>query len=368
MLTFPEASFAAHLSTALGILSVYLVARHPGRYWLGVSLLVVALSLYQMLLNYVGLMLLFGAVQLLLRADASGTSIADRLRPMRSPVLMVLTGVAVYLLIGKGVVAAAGITVQSRSQLLALDAISLRVDEMRQLSVWLWKSPVIVSGAPASGILLWACSLLGWAAFIGWLLVRHSRASVIGLLITALIPFAAIGIVGVTAAWWPVPRVLGGIVVAWAMGVYWLLVLSPARWRWVPAIPVALMLLGTAAVGHRIYNDQIKLNRIDRHVAGEIFRSLSMLPGYKDGTQVAIVNRNMRWAYPIPLATSYMDMNMTAFAFNGTQKGVLQMTVGRPVNIINPTPEHALVCDIIPVWPSAGFTAMNPAGDAVVCL
>lgn len=368
MLTFPEASFAAHLSTALGILSVYLVARHPGRWWLSAVLLVVALSLYQMLLNYVGLMLLFGAVQLLLREDAAGRSIIDRLRPMRVPVLMVVAGVAVYLLIGKLVVAGAGIAVKGRSQLLALDALSLRMDEMGRLSAWLWKSPLIVSEAPAAGILLWSCSLLGWAAFMGWLLVRHSRASAVGLLITALIPLAAIGIVGVTAAWWPVPRVLGGIVVAWAMGVYWLLVLSPPRWRWVPAIPVALVLLGTAGVGHRIYNDQIKLNRIDRHLAGEIFRSLNTLPGYKNGTQVAIVNRNMQWAHPLPLSTSYMDMNMTAFAFNGTQKGVLQMTVGRPVNIINPTPAHALICDTIPFWPTAGFTAMTAAGDAVVCL
>jgi len=368
MLTFPEASFTAHLSTALGILSVYLVARKPRRCWLGAVLLVVALSLYQMLLNYVCLMLLFGAVQLLLRGDASGSSIVDRLRPLCVPALTVLAGVAVYLLIGKLVVAGSGIPVQSRSQLLAVDAISLRVDEMRLLSAWLWKSPLIVSGAPAAGMLLWACSLLGWVAFIGWLLVRHSRTSWVGLLITSLMPFAAIGIVGVTAAWWPVPRVLGGIVVAWAMGVYWLLVLSPPRWRWVPAIPVALVLLGTAAVGHRIYNDQIKLNRIDSYVAGEIHRSLNRLPGYKDGTQVVIVNRNMRWAHALPLPTSYMDMNMTAFAFSGTQKGLMQMTVGRPVGIINPTPAHAMVCDTIPFWPTAGFTAMTADGDAVVCL
>lgn len=368
MLTFPEASFTAHLSTALGILAVYLVARQPGRYVLGTVLLVVALSLYQMLLNYVALMLLFGAVQLLLRGDVSGRSIVDRLRPLRVPVLTVLAGVAVYLLISKLVVVGSGIRVQARSQLLAVDGLSVRVDEMMRLSAWLWKSPLIVSGAPAGGVLLWACSLLGWAAFTCWLIVRHRRMSWLCLLIMALIPLAGIGVVGITAAWWPVPRVLGGIVVAWAIGVYWLLVLSPPRWRWVPALPVALVLLGTTAVGHRIHNDLMRLNRIDRHVAGEIHRSLNALPTYRDGTPVAIVNRNMQWAHALPLATSYMDMNMTAFAFQGTQKGVLQMTVGRPVNIIKTTPAHAVVCDTLPAWPTAGFTAMTAGGDAVVCL
>lgn len=369
ILTFPEASFTAQLATAMAIAATFMVARQPRRMWLGVLLLVIALSMYQMLLNYVGLMLLFGAIQALLGEDPPGTARRHRLRPLWAPAVMVIGGVVLYLLLNRLVLASLGLEPTGRSQLLALADARTRVVELGRLSIWLWKTPFIVHDAPAAGVLLWATALAGWAGFVAWVLIRRPGQAVACLALAALIPLGGIGVVAVSASWWPVPRVLGGIVVVWAMGIYWLFALGRRSWiGWVAAPSVALMLLGAAAVGHRIHLDQITLNGFDGHLAAEIFRSLNRLPGYTDRTHVAIVNRNMQWAHTLPLSTAYMDMNMTAFAMTGAQQGVLQMTVGREVIVVEPMADHAAACDAIPFWPSAGFTTLIPSGDAVVCL
>lgn len=369
ILSFSEASFTAQLATAMGIGATFLVARRPSRWWLGAILVVVALSMYQLLLNYIALMLLFGALQILV-SDANGRVLQwQRYRELFGPLLMTVVGLIVYMVAYKLVVASFGLNETSRSQLLSVGMMGSRVDELVRLTEFLWTRPYLVQDAPVAAGLMWGAAIVGWGSFVLWVVVKRPRQAFVCLVLAALIPLAGIGVIAAGSAWWPVPRVLGGIVVIWAMGIYWLFYLFRQRWSaWAVAIPVGISLLGAAAIGHRIHSDQMLVNGYDRLLAGEIYHSLNELPGFNDRTKIAIVNRNMRWAHPAPLPTAYMDLNMTAFALTGAQQGVLRMTTGHELTTIEPAEHHIQICDTIPYWPTAGFTAMTGDGDAVVCL
>ncbi|WP_313457064.1 glucosyltransferase domain-containing protein [Stenotrophomonas sp.] len=369
ILSFSEASFTAQLATALGIGATFLAARRPERWWIGAILLFAALSMYQLLLNYIALMLLFGALQILVQDRGASVLEWQRYRGLLAPALMTVVGLAAYMVAYKLVIAGFGLNETSRSQLLPLSMAASRYHELAQLSGFLWKRPYIVEDAPVASHLMWAGAVLGWLGFVIWVMVKRRRQALPCLLLAALVPLAGIGVIAAGKAWWPVPRVLGGIVVVWAMGVYWLFFLGRKRWQqWMIAVPIGVSLLGAAAVGHRIHSDQMLVNGYDKLLAAEIYHSLNQLPGFNDRVSIAIVNRNMRWAHPAPLPTAYMDLNMTAFALTGAQQGVLRMSTGHELSTVEPTPDHIKVCDAIPFWPSKGFSALAPDGTAVVCL
>lgn len=369
ILTFAQASFTSLLGVAIGIGAVFLVARRPHWFLLGVVGLVMALSLYQLVLNYIAVLLVLGALQLLLRDHPAGALSPERYRPLLAPVLMVVAGLACYLTLYRLFLVVFGQAASDRGELLSLAQIGLRVGELRQLTAFLWDRPLLVVDAPMARLLIWGACIAGWTALLAWTVRRQPRKAPICALVLAALPWAGLGVVGIGSVWWPVPRVLGGVVVVWAAGIYWLFVsLRKPLPRRIAAAAVGLLLLGEAAIGHRIHSEQMLVNGFDRVLAVEIFRSLNQHPAYSSGVPVAIVNRNMRWAHALPLATTYYDMNMTAFAQMPSAAGVLEMTVGHTVVLIAPTHEHERVCDHLPAWPSAGFTSVTTSGEAVVCL
>ncbi|WP_185830040.1 MULTISPECIES: glucosyltransferase domain-containing protein [Stenotrophomonas] len=369
ILSFSEASFTAQLATAMGIGATFLVARNPRRWWVGAILLLLALSMYQLLLNYVALMLLFGMIQVLLQ-DRDGRLLDWRRYPdVVGTFLMLAVGFVFYMISYKLVIAAYGMNETTRSQLLPLAMIGQRLDELKALSGFLWTRPYIVQDAPVAAMLMWIASALGWLSLLVWVLIKRPRGAVACLLLAALVPVAGIGVIAAGKAWWPVPRVLGGIVAIWGMGVYWLFYVFRRRWQlWSIAIPVGVSLLGAAAIGHRIHSDQMLVNGYDKVLAAAIYDSLNKHPEFSDSTKIAIVNRNMRWAHPSPLPTAYMDLNMTAFALTGSQQGVLRMTTGHELTTIEPEADHIKLCDTLPSWPKAGFSTITSSGIAVVCL
>uniref|UniRef100_UPI003CF0CC76 hypothetical protein n=1 Tax=Stenotrophomonas sp. SrG TaxID=3414430 RepID=UPI003CF0CC76 len=106
----------------------------------------------------------------------------------------------------KIVIASCGLHKDSRSQLLALDMIASRFADLTQLSDFLWTRPYIVEDAPVASALMWAAAVLGWAAFVVWVVVKRPRQALVCLPLSALIPLAGIGVIAVGQAWWPVPR------------------------------------------------------------------------------------------------------------------------------------------------------------------
>lgn len=217
ILTVSEESFTALLVSAIGVFAEFLTSSYPRWSWLAGLSLVAALSMCQLLINYIGLMVLFGFFQTYLRVGSVGRSVwkgyASHLR------IAMVTAVAIfaYLLLHKTLVAVLSAADVGRASLLSLDMITARFNEFQPLGGFLWELPLLVTYGLGSKMLLWGMVGGGWA-FLVMRLLRRPKLQVSVLLIAVLlVPLASIGVVAVGSVWWPAPLVLGGVVVAWAM-------------------------------------------------------------------------------------------------------------------------------------------------------
>lgn len=368
MLTFAEASFTASVAAALGVVAIFVVARRPDRWWLSSLLLVAALSIYQLLVNYACLMILFGAIKIYLRTekDARWT-----LAPYRRVILAIAVlglSLVIYLALQKSILATLGIQQVGRAAFLPLDGVGARLGDLKTLTGFLWSRPLLVDYGVAARALLWLLALGGWVGVALSAVRRDAAHALLPLAVMALVPLAGIGVVAVGAVWWPVPRILGGVVVVWAMGIYWLAWLATGRTiRMLVGVAGGVLLLSMAAVGHRVHSDQKQLNVYDRALAQRVYTGLTQLDGYTDDTPTVIVNTRLMWAHPLRLATAYMDLNLTAFADKVALKGLLELSNGRRLQVVPPSEDDVRRCKDAPAWPEPGFATLRE-GKARVCL
>ncbi|WP_313457067.1 glucosyltransferase domain-containing protein [Stenotrophomonas sp.] len=369
ILTFSEASFTALLASATGISAAFLTSRHPRWWWLAGLLLVAALSMYQLLVNYIGLMVLFGFLQTYLRVGTVGRPAWKEYTPLLRVVMVTAGAVVAYLLLHKVVVTVLAITEVGRASVLPLNRLGARFNEFWSLGGFLWERPLLVTYGAASKLLLWGMAGGGWVVLVMRLLRRPGLAMSAPVIAVLLIPLASIGVVAVGTVWWPAPRVLGGVVVAWAMGVYWLAwFLNGRLGRLLVAGTGCALLLGFIAVGHRVHSDQLQLNAMDRLLAQRVYAELITLEGFNDQSPIVVVNRRLSWAHPLTLATAWMDLNLTAFADKRAIGGLLQMSNGRTLNVVPATSADYEQCGTQSAWPDRDFATIRAAGDVLVCL
>ena len=369
ILTFSEASFTALLASAIGISAAFLTSRYPRWSWLAGLSLVAALSMYQLLVNYIGLMVLFGFFQTYLRVGSVGRSAWKEYAPLLRVAMVTAGAIFAYLLLHKTLVAVLAAAEVGRASLLSLDKITARFNEFQSLGSFLWERPLLVTYGPVSKMLLWGMAGGGWALLVMRLLHRPKLEVSVPLIAVLLVPLASIGIVAVGSVWWPAPRVLGGVVVAWAMGVYWLAwFLNGKLGRLMVAATGCVLLLGFTAVGHRVHSDQLQLNAMDRLLAQRVYTELITLEGFNDQSPVVVVNRRLSWAHPLTLPTAWMDLNLTAFADKRAIGGLLQMSNGRTLNVVPATSADNEECANQPSWPDRDFATLRTTGEVLVCL
>ncbi|MGE8587773.1 MAG: glucosyltransferase domain-containing protein [Alcaligenes sp.] len=369
ILTFSEASFTALLATSMGVLAVFLLAKRPRWWWLAGIMLIAALSMYQLLINFVGLMILFGFLQTYLRVGNVRRHVWAEYRPLLNTVMVMAGALVVYLIAHKALVMSLGIQEVGRAGFLPLAKVGGRMQEVAGLGGFLWNRPLLVTYGPAAKFLLWALALTGWVFLVVRLLARPRADAALPIVAMLLVPVAAIGVVAVGAVWWPAPRILGGVVAAWAMGIYWLAWLADGRLgRVLICSAGGALLLAFSAVGHRVHSDQIQLNAFDRLLAQRVYTELTHVDGFTDQTAVVVVNRRLSWSHPLPLATAWMDLNLTAFADKRAIKGLLQLSNGRTLNVVPALPADIKACESLPAWPDIGFATARSSGDVLVCI
>ncbi len=368
MLTFSEASFTASVAASMGIVAIFVVARSPARWWISALLLMGALSIYQLLVNYACLMILFGALKVYLRTGKEARWTFAPYRTVALAIGVLALSLVIYLVLQKSIIAALDIKQVGRAAFLPLDRLGTRLDELRTLTGFLWSRPLLVEYGTAASVLLWLLALGGWGALAAFVTLRGRQHALLPLVIMALVPMAGIGVVTVGAVWWPVPRILGGVVVVWAMGIYWLAWLArTGSARVMVCVAGGVLLLSMAAVGHRVHSDQKQLNIYDRALAQRVYTGLTEVPGFSDETPVTVVNTRLKWAHPLRLATAYMDLNLTAFADKVALKGVLELSNGRRLNVVPASEEDVQHCENAASWPQPGFATLHE-GKARVCL
>lgn len=369
ILTFSEASFSALLAIALGIVAVFITARAVHLWWVGCILLIVALSMYQLVLNYVGVMVLVGLIRASLTVAGGRNERWQNYLPAVASGAMAGLAVVLYLAANKVFIAALGVPVDARGQMIAADRLGARLGEVVELAKWLFHHPLLVTTASSVRTAFWSLAAGGWIV-ISWLIVRRLKwEALIPLALVLLAPAVGLGVVLVGATWWPVPRVLGGLVALFAAGCFWLCLHATTKGTQLAIGLIAGMLLvSSAAIGHRIHNDQRQLNTFDGFLAGEILSSLRAVDGFTEQTPVAVVNTRMRWTHGIPLATTWMDMNISAFYVSSAVPARIALSTGRKLNFREATAQQTATCANSPAWPDAGFVTLQPDGVALVCL
>ncbi len=369
ILTFSEASFSALLAIAMGIVAVFITVRAPRLWWLGCVLLIAALSMYQLVLNYVGIMVLLGLVRACLEEpDVAGRRWRNYF-PAAAAGTTAALAVVLYLVINKLLLSVLGVPVDQRGQMISLDQLSTRIGEIAELAKWLFSHPLLVTTASAVGTAFWSLVISGWVA-VCWLLLRSwRRETPLALAAVLVAPLVGLGVVAVGATWWPVPRVLGGLVAIFAAGCFWLcLYARNIATRGSVSLLAGLLLISSIAIGHRIHNDQRQLNTFDSFLAEQIMASLRGLDGYTEQTPIAVVNTKMRWTHGVPLATTWMDMNISAFYISSAVPARMALSTGRKLNFRQASEQDVAACANAPAWPEGGFVSMQAGGGALVCL
>ena len=369
ILTFPEASFFPAFACALGIVSVTLVATYHRLWWLGSMILLAALSIYQLALNYVCVMVLFGLLSAWVEAEGKAEIFwrKDMLCPFVSSALMISIGLALYLLSNKLIILTMNADQDGRAQLLGFADIGTRVGQVASLSREILRTPFLLD-LPVASLLLWAAVACGWLILLAKVVLTRTRNMAIPLSLILLIPIAAMGVVLVGSTWWPVPRVLGGVVLIMAFGVYLALTLQAPtilrRWATVLAF---FTILASVSVSYRIHADQIQVNDHDRYLARVIYQRLIETDGYSEALPAVIVNTRMRWTHPAGVKTVKGDMNISAFAVSWSIPGLFSVSTGRVLNFKNPDGQDEEMCKSLPAWPSPDAIAVLP-DRALVCI
>ena len=369
ILTFSEASFTALLAISIGLCAVFIVARSPRLWWLGAVLLVFALSLYQLVLNYVCLMVLLGMLLIYLRSEGPLRSHWGSYRPAIAGAAMVLVGLIAYLVINKVLITVLDVPMDGRGQTLAFDQIGTRWQDVKGFGSWLVGHPLFLVPSKAAGLIFWSFVLAGWGLLLVRVLRRWRAETPVAALVVLAMPAVGLGVVLLGASWWPAPRVLGGVVAVFAIGCFCLCVSSRARWaKAVVGSLAGMVLISSVAIGHRIHSDQMLLNAHDGFLAEQLYAALRTHGDFTEKTPVAVVNNTLKWTHPASLATTWMDMNISAFSIPSAVRARVALSTGRVLNIRQATEEETARCASTPNWPDQGFVSNSTDGSLLACL
>jgi hypothetical protein len=282
--------------------------------WL-LSLLAVtcSLALYQAVLNYVAMALLFSIVFHLARVEDEDLY-PDFWRTLRSRVMLVVLGVVIYAAFTVTVWTITGIRFGGRDALISSQEIVPRLAAVAKQ----WK--VMFFGAEpilplASKLLLLLTLAAGMLAY-GLSLRRGSpraaiarRTAAFGLAVAGGIPLC-IGLVLVLTDWWPVPRVLAQTGMFWGGLLALMYRFARPAGRRILLTGYVVIMISFIGINNHIFYDQLRVNMRDMAKANRVLGRLEAQPGF-DHAKGLTVN-GASWGYPLPIRTAQGDMNISA--------------------------------------------------------
>jgi hypothetical protein len=167
----------------------------------------------------------------------------------------------------------------------------------------------------------------------------------------------------ISGSWWPVPRAMYGIGFTFGITVATLSVwLRPEDTK--PFLVLAsATALGLCFHSSAMLNDQLRLNRWDLWIAGQIAKDLSERK-VSPHTRIQVVGAG--WKHPIGPKTTQGDINVSALAIDWAIRPLFAEATGRDWNVdsIARMPE---VCSPDAYWPSPDSIRVYPE-RVVVCM
>lgn len=366
--TFRAACLIATVSLALAFAAILNCNRSKRAWWASLAALVCAMSIYQAVLNYIAMALLFSIAFQLSALTGRRPGWLGRLR---TQLTLIVLAIALHVAFAAIVSRIAGVPLGQRTALLRPDEIGTRISGFVQVAVRLLFLDESVFPF-ASKVLLWIVFLTGGA---GLLIdaARSGRAAawrrVLVLVLTgsAGLPLC-FGIILVLHEWWPVPRAIAHASLYCAGMIILVYMSAQRRLRAVIGIGLAIFLLSFIGIDEEILADQLRVNVRDFATANRMVMRIEALPGFRKITTVALSGTFP--LYRSPILTMQGDMNIPALDAAWAKVGLLNEISGYRFGDAPETAQRQAeaLCKGMPKWPEPESVATLGDSVAVVCL
>ena len=367
LFTFHVMTLFVGIGLILSFLALALCVRSRS-YWLAsVVMLAASLSLYQVIINYMALAIVFAALFYWTTSEQDRTWIMGGLIPRISACFV---AVVLYMIVNKLVAIVYQVPLHSRTQMVALSEIPTRLRLIvERLSVMFAIGEPVVPAGTKLLLLAFAAVWFAWAVTMA---VRRRQSWRNGLCLAAAmlagVPLA-LGIIAVLKDWWPVPRVTSQISIFWAGAIAFCLIHSTGVVRRVLAVIAGIAIFAFIAGDNHIVLDQLRLNMRDIAKANRIIERLEALPDFPQLRGVII--HGGYWSYPLPLQTTEGDLNVSSLYAPKAKIPLLNEVSGYNFATALPPPSIQKAvdayCHDAPKWPAAqSVTSLESYG--VVCL
>lgn len=363
MFTFRTASMIVAIPLAMSFGAILICPQSKPRWLVAVLCLASAISIYQTVLNYAAMVVLF---RIAFQLGRQGRPPAEWFRHLRSQLALIAAAAGVYLVFTAVVIRMSGVALGSRTAILGPSEIGNRISvfassAFRMLAL---TEPVFPSATKAILVLTFV------VGFVAMLLRRQldtPRHAVV-LVMTALAGAPlCFGLMLVLREWYAPPRILSQTSLYCAGMMAMLYSYSGRRTRRMIAGGCALVFLSFIGINDQIFADQLRVNLRDFAEANRIVQRIESLPDFREIRSVAIAGG--RWGYASPIRTVQNDMNISALFAEWAKIGVLNEASGYAFGEAAPDMKAKALeyCRSSPKWP-AGESITRIDSVAVVCL
>jgi hypothetical protein len=370
--TFKAASFSlsvVNLSIAASLLLIfYPPARIRFSWLISIITILFSLTVYQTSINVLVIILFFLVLTI---TTASNDNYEETIHLKISAKRMIISmsaSLAIYLVILKIYASLFSGSLNSRTDLLKSEGSSGRVEEAFSTLklIYFGNEPIFPFGAKILYLMVACISFF----FISRAILGTRKWSNFFVFIGIWIcfPFLTLGVALVIEEWWPTPRLLQhvGLIYGLSCALALNLVLSSTFTRILATFAVISALIG-GMLNNQIFNDQRRINDLDRLTSSRIMSQLESSSGFENVEALAVVGSF--WTYETPLKTVQMDMNISAFATPWSKVSVIEFSTGhvfRGPDIVEQDAAN-LYCASSPRWPLLNSTTIIDK-MAVVCL
>lgn len=263
-----------------------------------------------------------------------------------------------YLVFAYGIRKICGLPADARMVMLASANIPHRLDQIFNLFFTLLAGDESIASANAkSAVLLGAV-----AAGVCTSIARLRNAGYALLIFIAAMGLALLP-VAISGPWWPMPRTLIAVPMAFAGAI---LLLSDGQTQFLSRISFVALLIASllfAANSSSVLTSQLRLNRWDLGAARDIFAATSQrFPETTGG----IVLSTPRWAYPAAPKMPNGDLNVSALSVGWAVGPLFKEATGRAVKVRIST-DLQDECISKGTFPS-GTSVFPRGGEIVVCM
>ena len=326
-------------SLLLGFISIYFSGFKLKTRLLTSTMFVLAISMYQLVINYVFVTIVLSFIIEVLRSYKSNVykyenklwTNAYRRINLGSQLFTIVFGTFLYLLVNKLILSFLQIPMSTRGDFITLHDIQNRIFQLKTTFITVFfKAEPIFPLVPK--FLLLVLLFLVLAGIIRMYTSSEKKNGdffkiVLGVL--GLLAVAMLGVFGVSvplAVWWPMPRIIASFGVFWAGILVLGCILFGDSIKKVFFATSVLLVLSFIGINNHVYIDQLRINMKDIQKANRILVRLEMLPDFTKIKTVAVVGT--KWGYGTQIETVQGDMNISAFGADWSKLNIINEVGG----------------------------------------